>query len=247
MNVQFSSPEQEEKHKGMEFFLPFPLFKEDEGGNVCVRCLSSPPFHTSPLLLNCRACLKCWDITLSQTPSSGQGQVPSKGHGLDLRRSEEQRAWGQAIHTRTHTQSPWVLQSCEIAPQMFERDVTEFSEMGDENPSIYLVTQEEGEERKPVRKAVMGCTRCQEDISARLPTLTTTVGTGNEAEARGAVQKASMKPSVRTQEDVRHRGWSGEPPTTSHNVLPPPQNPAYSRNCSASQAACESHQKAGIA
>ena len=95
--------------------------------------------------------------------------------------------------------------------------------MGDESPNICLVMQEEGEERKPVRKAVTGCTRCQADIVARQATLNTTVGTGNQAEARGTVQKASTKRSTHTQEDARRRRQSGEQHTTLRNVLPPPQ------------------------
>lgn len=95
--------------------------------------------------------------------------------------------------------------------------------MGAESPNIYLVMQKEGEERKPVRKAVTGCTQCQADISARQPTLDTTVGTGNEAEARETVQKESTKHSIHTQEGARHRRQSGEQHTTPCNVLPPQQ------------------------
>lgn len=47
--------------------------------------------------------------------------------------------------------------------------------------------QEEGEKRKPVRKVITGCTQHQADISALNPT----IATGNQAEAKGMVQKES--------------------------------------------------------
>lgn len=113
--------------------------------------------------------------------------------------------------------------------------------MGDKSPSIYLVMQEEGEERKPVRKAVTGCTRCQADISARQPTLNPTVGTGNQAEIRGMVQKESTTSILK-----RMQGTDG---AAVHHVPQRPvtaTNPAHSRPGSASQAAHKLHRDAGI-
>lgn len=74
-----------------------------------------------------------------------------------------------------------------------------------------------------MRKAIMGCTWCQVDISAQQPALNTTVGTGNQAEVREMVQKASMEHSIHTQEDARHRRRSSKQHTALCNVLLPPQ------------------------